>query len=196
VAVSEPFKILVVCLGNVCRSPLAERLLRMRFEQMLGDGASAVHVSSAGVRALVGDPMHELSAAELRRLGGDPAGFVSSQVTAARATEADLVLTATRDLRSRVLEEAPRALKRAFTIREFAALASDGPERRQVSSAADLVSQAASWRGSAEIREYDVPDPIGRSPEVHRDVADMLDADCEAIARAVVGAILSDVSPR
>ena len=76
---SEPFTILVVCLGNVCRSPLAERLLRMRFEQMLGDGASAVHLSSAGVRALVGDPMNELSAAELRRLGGDPDGFVSSR---------------------------------------------------------------------------------------------------------------------
>jgi protein-tyrosine phosphatase len=196
VAVSEQFTILVVCLGNVCRSPLAERLLRMRFEQMLGDGASAVRVSSAGVRALVGDPMNESSAAELRRLGGDPDGFVSSQVTAARATEADLVLTATRDLRSRVLEEAPRALKRTFTIREFAALASDGPERRRVSGAADLVAQAASWRGSAQILEYDVPDPIGKSEAVHREVADMLDADCEAIARAVVGAILSDVSPR
>jgi protein-tyrosine-phosphatase len=44
--------------------------------------------------------------------------------------------------------------------------------------------------------EYDVPDPIGRSAEVHREVAEMLDADCAAIARAVVGAILSDVSPR
>jgi protein-tyrosine phosphatase len=194
--VSEPFSILVVCLGNVCRSPLAERLLRMRFEQMLGDGASAVRVSSAGVRALVGDPMHESSAAELRRLGGDPAGFVSSQVTAARATGADLVLTATRDLRSRVLEEAPRALKRTFTIREFAALASNGSERRRVSSAADLVAQAASWRGSAQILEYDVPDPIGRSAEVHREVAEILDPACEAIARAVVGAVLSDVSPR
>ena len=193
---SEPFTILVVCLGNVCRSPLAEHLLRMRFEQMLGDGASAVRVSSAGVRALVGDPMNESSAAELRRLGGDPGGFVSSQVTSARATEADLVLTASRDLRSRVLEEAPRALKRTFTIREFAALASIGPERRRVSSASDLVAQAASARGSAQILEYDVPDPIGKSAEVHREVAEMLDADCEAIARAVVGAILSDVSPR
>jgi protein-tyrosine phosphatase len=194
--VSEPFTILVVCLGNVCRSPLAEHLLRLRFEQMLGEGASAVQVSSAGVRALVGDPMNASSAEELRRLGGDPDGFVSTQVTAARATGADLVLTATRDLRSRVLEEAPRALKRTFTIREFAALATGDPERRRVSGPVDLVAQAASGRGSAQILEYDVPDPIGRSAEVHRQVAEMLDADCEAIARAVVGAILNDVSPR
>jgi protein-tyrosine phosphatase len=194
--VSEHFDILVVCLGNVCRSPLAERLLRLRFEQMLGDGAAAVRVTSAGVRAMVGDPMNELSAAELERLGGDPSGFVSSQVTGQRVTSADLVLTATRDLRSRVLEEAPRALKRTFTIREFAAIAASGLDRERVTGPVDLVAQAASWRGSAQVLEYDVPDPIGKSPEVHRDVADLLEGDCELIARAVVGAVLSDVSPR
>jgi protein-tyrosine phosphatase len=194
--VSEHFDILVVCLGNVCRSPLAERLLRLRFEQMLGDGASAVRVTSAGVRALVGDPMNENSAAELQRLGGDPSGFVARQVTGLVAGEADLVLTATRDLRSRVLEEAPRALKRTFTIREFAALADSGIDRGRVSGPADLVAQAASWRGSAQIVDYDVPDPIGQTPQVHRAVADILDADCDGIARAVAGAILSDLSPR
>ena len=100
---SEPFEILVVCLGNVCRSPLAEQVLRMRFAELLGDGSPAVRVSSAGARALVGRPMDEHAAAELRRLGGDPEGFAATQLTAAAAGAADLVLTATRELRSRVL---------------------------------------------------------------------------------------------
>ena len=195
-AVSEHFSILVVCLGNVCRSPVAERLLRARFEQWLGDGADAVQVSSAGLRAMVGDPINDFSAAELRRLGGDPEDFFATQVTSQRVTDADLVLTATRDLRSRVLEEAPRALKRTFTIREFAALASNGVEHERISGPRDLVSQAALWRGSAQILEYDVRDPIGRSADVHREVADVLAADCDVIARALVAAILSDVSPR
>ena len=193
---SAHFSILVVCLGNVCRSPLAEHLLRQRLEHRLGEAASTVRVSSAGVRALVGDPMNEMSAAELRRLGGDPEGFISSQVTAQRLDEADLVLTATRELRSRVLEEAPRALKRTFTVREFAALTAAHVGDEPALDPRDLVTQAASWRGSAEIREYDVPDPIGRSAAVHREVADLLDGDTELIAEAVVGAILSDVTPR
>jgi len=193
--VSERFEILVVCLGNVCRSPLAERVLRMRFDERLGPDATRVNVTSAGVRALVGDPMEQHAAAELVRLGGDPGGFVSSQLTGARTGSADLVLTATRELRSRVLEEQPRALKRSFTIREMAALVgSDGFRDQPVESPADLVALAASWRGSAQVDDYDVMDPIGRSAEVHREVADILDADCTAIARAVVGAILSDVS--
>jgi protein-tyrosine phosphatase len=195
--VTESFDILVVCLGNVCRSPLAERLLRLRFEENLGAGSSALHVSSAGVRALVGSGMDESSAAELVRRGGDPTAFSSRQVTSALAGSADLVLTATRTLRSRVLEEAPRALKRTFTIREFAALTAIPPRQGQViGTPAHLVAHAASWRGSADIEEYDVPDPIGKTADVHRAVADVLDADCSVIAEAITGALLSDVSPR
>jgi protein-tyrosine phosphatase len=197
VAVSEQFKILVVCLGNVCRSPVAERLLRLRFDELLREGASAVRVSSAGLRAMVGDPIDARAEAELVRLGGDPSGFASTQVTGPMASEADLVLVATRRLRSRVLEEAPRALKRTFTIREFAAITTSAAFREtRVQSASDLVSRAASWRGSAVVDDYDVPDPIGQSQEFHRQVADLLDVECTAIARAVTGAVLSDVSPR
>jgi protein-tyrosine phosphatase len=185
--------ILVVCLGNVCRSPLAERMLRKRFDELLGDGADAVHVSSAGVWALVGEPMDASSAAELARLGGDPSDFAARQVAAAMTDDADLILTATRELRSRVLEESPRALKRSFTIREFATLAtSDIVRERRPASAADLIRRAAAWRGSADIEDYDVPDPIGQSPECHREVADLLERECTLIARAVVGALLSE----
>jgi protein-tyrosine phosphatase len=180
-------------LGNVCRSPLAEHLLRLRLDDLLGGGVSGVRVSSAGVRAMVGEPMNELAEAELRRLGGDPGAFRAHQLTAAAAGTADLVLTATRALRSRVLEEAPRALKRTFTVREFAALLrSDVFAERRMQSTADLVARAASWRGSVTVDDYDLPDPIGRSAEVHREVADVLDADCDVIARAVTGAVLSD----
>lgn len=181
----ERFAILIVCLGNVCRSPLAERLLRLRLEQQVESSASSFTVSSAGVRALVGEPMNERSAAELVRLGGDPSGFVSTQVTTPLVMQADLVLTATRDLRSRVLEDTPRALKRTFTVREFAALMDEGAEPRRVSGLTDLVAQAATWRGSVDIAEYDVPDPIGRSQEFHTDVADLLDADTATISRAL-----------
>jgi protein-tyrosine phosphatase len=187
--------ILVVCLGNVCRSPLAEGVLRLRLHEMLGEAAHSVRVSSAGVLALVGEPMDSAAADQLRRLGGQPDGFVSRQVESRMVERADLVLTATRQLRSRLLEEAPRALKRVFTVREFSALVTSGPLReRRPTSTADLVERAASWRGSLEIEHYDVPDPIGQSQAFHRDVADLLDRDCTVIAKAVVAATLNDAS--
>jgi low molecular weight protein-tyrosine phosphatase len=184
---SEPFTILVVCLGNVCRSPLAERLLRLRFEQLLED--RPVSVTSAGVLALVGNAMDRSSAEQLMRLGGDPAGFVSRQVDAPLLEGADLVLTATRELRSQVLELAPRALRHTFTIRELAQLVSS-PEvaRPPGSGPAELVARAASWR-SADIDAFDVPDPIGQPPAFHREVADLLDETCTAIAEAIAASM-------
>jgi protein-tyrosine phosphatase len=189
--------ILLVCVANVCRSPLAERVLALRLQELLGQGASAIGVSSAGVLSLVGSPMDDLAAEQLRRLGGDPDGFESTQWTSSMSENADLVLTATRELRSRVLEETPRVLRRTFTIPEFAALAGSEVFRaRRVTGPADLVARAAASRGSVVLGSYDVPDPVGRSRHVHEEVADLLDRDCTAIARALVGALLSDVSPR
>ncbi len=188
--------ILLVCVANVCRSPLAERVLTMRLQQLLGESAGAIGVSSAGVLALVGSPMDDQAADQLRRLGGDPQGFAATQWTSAMSEDADLVLTATRDLRSRVLEETPRVLRRTFTIPEFAALStSDVFREHRVTSAGDLVGRAAAQRGSVVLEDYDVPDPVGQSTTFHRDVADLLDRNCTAIARAVVGALLSDASP-
>ncbi|MDQ3422084.1 MAG: low molecular weight phosphatase family protein, partial [Actinomycetota bacterium] len=54
---------LVVCTGNICRSPLAERLLQRR----LGDRAV---VRSAGVQGLEASAMDPYAAAQLERLGG------------------------------------------------------------------------------------------------------------------------------
>ncbi|MFL6131985.1 MAG: hypothetical protein ACJ72A_04260 [Nocardioidaceae bacterium] len=194
VGAPKAFEILLVCLGNVCRSPLAEHVLRMRIGELLPDGASAVHVASAGVRALAGQPMDANAAAELRRLGGDASAFRARQLTSDIVGCADLVLTATRALRSRVLEEAPRALKRTFTMRELATIVGTPSFAEQhLDGTEALVATAASWRGSVTLDDYDIADPIGRSAEFHRAVAEVVDADCSAIARAVALAVRSEV---
>src|SRR5680860_1851127 len=86
------FNILVVCIGNVCRSAQAERLLRLRLDVLPGDQSSAFDVTSAGVRAMVGNAMDPSSASELERLGGTAEGFASTQLTSAHVLQADLVL--------------------------------------------------------------------------------------------------------
>jgi protein-tyrosine phosphatase len=186
--VPAPFDVLVVCVGNQCRSPLAERLLSKWLTEELGTSDLA-RVRSAGTGAVPGTPMDPAAAAELTRLGGDPSGFASSPFVPRQATEADLVLTATRQLRSRVLEEAPRALRRTFTIRELASLLATEPLRdAQVADPSDLVSRAAELRGSVELPDIDIPDPIGRSVDVHRQVADVIAEDCRVIAGALAAA--------
>ena len=65
---SQPYRICVVCTGNICRSPMAEFVLRERFEEAgLGDH---VAVDSAGTTAWeVGNPADPRTLEVLRRRG-------------------------------------------------------------------------------------------------------------------------------
>jgi protein-tyrosine phosphatase len=177
---SRPFEILVVCTANQCRSPLAEQLFRAEL------APPSFQVASAGVRALDGAEMEPLAAAELRRLGGDPETFRSRQLHASYVESADLVLTATRDLRAEVLAAQPHALRRTFTLLEFADLVSEVPSVRAARGRpVELVRAASDARGSSTRSSLDVDDPVGRPPHVHRQVADVTAAAVHAIAAAL-----------
>ena len=175
---SPSLTVLVVCRGNLCRSPLAERLFRLRTPK------SRVLASSAGVDAAVGEPMDPLAADELIRLGGDPSGFVARQLTPSMALDADLVLTASRRIRSEVVMLVPSALKRTFTLLELAALLKEPPWTGSTEGLAATLAKASDWRASVSPLgdALDVPDPIGRPPRVHREAADLIDAATELIA--------------
>ncbi|QSB24146.1 arsenate reductase/protein-tyrosine-phosphatase family protein [Curtobacterium sp. 24E2] len=109
-------RVLFVCSGNICRSPLGAQVLTAR----LGPDAAAFVVESAGTIADDGAAMDGAAAAQSVRLGGDPSGHGSRYLTAAIVEDADLVLTAERSHRAAVVSLAPRATKRAFTIKQFA----------------------------------------------------------------------------
>jgi protein-tyrosine phosphatase len=179
---TERFAILVVCVGNVCRSPLAERLLAARLP------VADFEVASAGVGAMVGYPVETNAARELARLGGDGGGFAARQFSAAVAEHADLVLTATREIREQVVREVPRLMKRAFTLRELATLVEDPRAKEAATSPRDLVRAAARLRAGVPVPDHDVPDPMGQSEAVHREVADLLDTTCRTIADALLAA--------
>ncbi len=170
------FRVLFVCVGNVCRSPLGERLLASRLS---GHG---VRVESAGVAALAGAAMVPESAAHLDALGADAEGFRARQLLPAMVEQSDLVLAATRAIRSRVLEDAPSALRRTFTVREFAALLDvvGAQEDR-----AATVRAASEQRSRAALDDYDIPDPYGRGDEAHAAAAELMAAAVERIAKAL-----------
>ena len=85
----EPrYRVLFVCTGNTCRSPLAEVALR----QALGNDASRVEVGSAGTAAGSGSPAQPHARAVARENGLDLEGHQSRRLTADVLAGADLVL--------------------------------------------------------------------------------------------------------
>ncbi|HMU37273.1 MAG TPA: hypothetical protein PKA04_10610, partial [Marmoricola sp.] len=152
------FHVLFVCIGNVCRSPMGERLLAPRLVP------GRAEVASAGVGALVGHGMDADAAAMLETLGGSAADFRARRLTSQMALDADLVLTATKDIRERVSALAPATLRRTFTAVEFAKLM----ELVSASDPAGLVQAAAAHRAEVSGQDLDIVDPYQRSHALHR----------------------------
>lgn len=179
---AQPFTVLLVCTGNICRSAFAEQLGRAFLADRLGSSASMVKLVSAGTRAVVGSAMHPSTAVILESFGVLPSDFIARQLDEHIAAAADLTLTMTRAHRQTVLEVAPRALRRTFTLREAADLlglvGSDphGPGQDILERARQLVARMSSARPRRQSREDedDVVDPMGQPMEVHEQVGMMV----------------------
>ncbi|WP_244934445.1 low molecular weight phosphatase family protein [Mycetocola zhadangensis] len=172
------FSILTVCSGNICRSPMAEQLLRTGLAQHEG-----IRVSSAGTVGLIGHPMDAQAAALAAQLGvTDTGSHIARELDAPIVGDAQLVFAMAREHRRAVVELEPRAARRTFTIREFARIvteitdddlaevaalpATDAPARLSAA-----VAVVASMRGMvdrpASPEDDDVIDPYRRTADVY-----------------------------
>ncbi|WP_404386662.1 low molecular weight phosphotyrosine protein phosphatase [Knoellia locipacati] len=138
------YRIVVVCTGNICRSPMAEWLLREALDDAgLGDGAV---VSSAGTSAEEsGNPMDTRTAAVMRRNGHADGGWDAHRAqrfTASDFADLDLVLAADRGHERALHRLAPSEEDRAKVrlIRSF----------DPASTAADDLDMADPWWGDDE----------------------------------------------
>lgn len=87
----QPYRICVVCLGNICRSPMAEVVLRSRLQQAGLDGK--VELESAGTGDWhAGEDMDSRARTELTRRGLDGSGHTARQIQASWLADYDLLL--------------------------------------------------------------------------------------------------------
>lgn len=103
-------RILVVCIGNICRSPTVEYLLRHR----LGD--RPIQVTSAGLGALAGHPIDPLAGELLAEHGIDASAHRARQLEDQDLIDADLILVMQRAHLSALAKRSPHAVGRAFLL--------------------------------------------------------------------------------
>lgn len=88
-------RVLCLCKGNTCRSPMMERMLRHELEKQ---GIADIFVESAGLlESAAGQPMARFSMNELRQRGINCAGHTSRYVGAIDLASFDIVLTVGED---------------------------------------------------------------------------------------------------
>ena len=180
-APKDAFTILAVCTGNVCRSPAVERLLANRL-------GPTVSVSSAGTHALVGHPISAPMAALLRRTGVEPEPFEARRLSEQMLKDADLILPMTRAQRGFIVELWPPAVRRSFTLREFARLLtlvdpSALPPGGEADRLPDAMRLAAAERGGSRVsaEEDDVVDPFRLADDVYAKSFDQIMSAVEVI---------------
>lgn len=144
----EPLNVLFVCTANICRSPFMEQTAR----ELAGD--AKITFASTGTHGLTGHPMEKEMQATLAAI--DPA-FRSRPLSRDLVDWADLILTAESSHRAFVMEEHPRALRKVFTLGQFARVAQAAPELR----GRDLIA-AAGERRTPPLPEDDIDDPYRR----------------------------------
>ncbi|MEO8778068.1 MAG: low molecular weight protein-tyrosine-phosphatase [Rhodanobacter sp.] len=116
-------QVLVVCLGNICRSPTAEFLLRERLQQS-DSHPYGVQVASAGLTAMVGRPMEATAAQVLREHGVDGGSHRARQLTPTMLRDSDVVLVMERAHVAEVRRVAPEFGGKVFLLGKWQANAS------------------------------------------------------------------------
>lgn len=103
--------ILMVCTGNICRSPLAKFALAGRRPDLT--------VSSAGLHALVGRDMDPDSATAARALGVDVRPHSARQFDSRIGADADLILVMEKHHRDEIMQRWPQYVGKTFLLGQF-----------------------------------------------------------------------------
>jgi protein-tyrosine phosphatase len=184
-------EILVVCSGNICRSPIAEGLLRRALERRVGKDAP--DVSSAGTIAVDGGPATDASVVAAGELGIEIGGHRARRLSFS-LTEADLIVCMAAEHRDAIAALAPSAADRTFTLKELvrllerAPLAVDAPPPPLAARIAEAARLRASG-GSPNPFDEDVVDPLGMSADTYRAVAWELDRWIDRLVVALYGQV-------
>ena len=190
-------RVLVVCTGNICRSPMAHGFLADRSRRQLN---GAIKVRSAGTWARKGSPPTREAIDAAAERGVDIHELRSSPVKGDVARQADLVLTMTGEQRAEVLEAAPEAAQKTFTLKEFVALLRELPPCGGLDRGALLerVEQAHRLRmqgAVAPLADQDVVDPLSMSYETYRAVAWEIDGLIDDLVHGLAGVAVKVSAP-
>jgi protein-tyrosine phosphatase len=180
--------ILVVCSGNICRSPIEEGLLRRALDRRL-DGAAPT-VGSAGTIAADGAHAMPESVEAARERGVDIRTHAARRLTGDLIGSADLIVGMAAEHREAVGRLVPAAASRTFTLKELTRLLETEPiavPERPLEARVGAAADAREHGAGTDRFDEDVVDPLGLTLETYRAIAWELDEWTDRLVAALYG---------
>jgi protein-tyrosine phosphatase len=183
--------ILVICTGNICRSPMAEGFLHTTLRRRFGDRAPSV--ASAGTTGWEGSRAMPESVEAAEERGVDISGHVAHRLIRGDVFDADVVVAMAAEHRDAVSRAMPEAAARTFTLKELVRLleALPPPTRPLVpDDLPDRVAKADELRRggfAGNPHDEDIVDPLGLPLESFRAIAWELDEWTARLAQSLYG---------
>lgn len=100
--------VLVVCVGNICRSPMAEYFLKQQHPDL--------HIESAGISGLTGHPADEKAQLCMQRLDIDMRPHIAKKLNAEYLKQADLILVMSHNQQKHIEQMWPFAKGKVFRL--------------------------------------------------------------------------------
>lgn len=119
-------RVVVLCVGNICRSPMAEALLKERFR---GNGMDNVEVRSAGIATVEARPVDESALQVMHASNLDLTGQLSQRVSSKLIAWAELILVMEDFQKQYIESEFPQARGKVFLIGHWRGIQIPDPYR-------------------------------------------------------------------
>jgi len=185
--------ILVICTGNICRSPIAEGFLRDALQRRFAQRAP--EVSSAGTSGLEGSGAMPESVQAAAESGVDISGHVARRLTPAMADAPDLLLCMASEHRHMLADGSDRD-DRTFTLKELVRLVETLPAPAPDAGPDDLperIGAASAARRAGAVPpspDDDIADPLGQPLAAYRAIAWELETWTDRLVDGLFGTVV------